>query len=34
MRNPYRILVGKHERKRAHGRPRLKWENIIKIDIR
>jgi hypothetical protein len=31
-RNAYRILVGKPERKRPLGRPRLRWEDNIKID--
>jgi hypothetical protein len=30
----YRILVGKPERKRPLGRPRLKWVNNIKMDLR
>jgi hypothetical protein len=29
-RNTCRILVGKLERKRPLGRPRLKWEDVIK----
>jgi hypothetical protein len=33
-RNPYRILVGKPEGKRSLGRPRLRWVNIIKIELR
>ena len=28
-----RVLVGKSERKRRLGRPRLKWENNIKMDL-
>jgi hypothetical protein len=32
--NAYRILVGKPEEKRPLGRPRDKWENNIKIDLR
>jgi hypothetical protein len=32
--NAYRILVGKPEGKRQLGRPRRKWENIIKMDLR
>jgi len=30
----YRILVGKSERKRPLGRPRLWWEGNIKMDLR
>jgi hypothetical protein len=30
----YRVLVGRPERKRPLGRPRSKWENNIKIDLR
>jgi hypothetical protein len=26
MRNAYKILIGKSERKRPLGRPRLRWE--------
>ena len=29
----YRILVGKSERKRPLGRPRLRWEGNIKMDL-
>jgi hypothetical protein len=32
--NAYRILVGKSEGKRPLGRPRRKWEDNIKMDIR
>ena len=32
-RGVYRVLVGKPERKRTVGRPRLKWDDNIKIDI-
>jgi len=31
--NAYRILVPKAEGKRPHGRPRHKWEGIIKLDF-
>jgi hypothetical protein len=34
MRNAYNILVGKPEEKRPLGRPRCRWENNIKIDIK
>jgi hypothetical protein len=33
-RNAYRILVGKPEGKRPLGRPRRRWENNIKMDLR
>jgi hypothetical protein len=33
-RNAYRILVGKPEGKRPLGRPRCRWEDDIKIDLR
>jgi hypothetical protein len=33
-RNAYRILVGKPERKRPPERPRRKWMNNIKLDLR
>jgi hypothetical protein len=33
-RNAYRILVGKPERRRSLGRPRRRWVNNIKIDLR
>jgi hypothetical protein len=32
--NAYRILVGKPEGKRPLGRPRHKWVDNIKIDLR
>jgi hypothetical protein len=32
--NSYRILVGKSERKTPLGRPRYRWENKIKMDLR
>jgi hypothetical protein len=32
-RGVYRVLVGKPEGKRSLGRPRLKWEDIIKTDL-
>jgi hypothetical protein len=34
MRNAYRILVGKPQRKEALGRPRRRWEDSIKVDLR
>jgi hypothetical protein len=33
-RNPYKILVGKPEGKRPLGRPRRRWVDIIKMDLR
>jgi hypothetical protein len=33
-RNAYSILLGKPERKRPLGRPRRRWVNNIKIDLR
>jgi hypothetical protein len=33
-RNAYRILVGKPEEKRPLGRPRLRWLDNIKMDLR
>jgi hypothetical protein len=33
-RNAYRILVGNPEGKRPLGRPRLRWVNNIKMDLR
>jgi hypothetical protein len=33
-RNAYRSLVGKPEGKRPLGRPRRKWEDNIKMDLR
>jgi hypothetical protein len=29
----YRVLVGKHEGKSPLGRPRLRWENNIKMNL-
>ena len=29
----YRVLVGKPERKRPLWRPRLRWEDNIKMDL-
>jgi hypothetical protein len=34
MRNVYNILVGKPGEKTPHGRPRSRWEDNIRIDIR
>jgi hypothetical protein len=33
-RNTCRILVEKPERKRPLGRPRRRWEDIIRMDLR
>jgi hypothetical protein len=32
-RGVYRVFVGKRGRKRPLGRPRLRWEDNIKIDL-
>jgi len=32
-RGAYRLLVGKPEDKRPHGRPRRRWEDNIKMDL-
>jgi len=32
-RDVYKILVGKPEGKRLLGRPRLRWEVLIKLDL-
>jgi hypothetical protein len=29
----YRLLVGKSEGKRQHGRPRNRWEDNIRMDL-
>jgi hypothetical protein len=34
MRNAYKILVRKHERKRQLGSPRCKWEDNSGMDLR
>jgi hypothetical protein len=34
MRNAYRILVGKPEGKRPLGRPKRRWVDNIKIELR
>jgi hypothetical protein len=33
-RNAYKILVGKPEKKRPLGRPRRRWVDNIKVDLR
>ena len=34
FRNAYRVLVGKPESKRPLGRPRHRWDDNIKMDLR
>jgi hypothetical protein len=34
MGNAYRILIGRLEIKRQLGRPTLKWEDNIQLDVR
>jgi len=34
MYSAYRVLVGKPEGKRPAGRPRLRWEDNIKVDLK
>jgi hypothetical protein len=34
MTNAYNILVGKPEGKRPFGRPRCRWEDNVRMDIR
>jgi hypothetical protein len=33
-RNVYKVLMGKPEGKRPRGRPRRRWEDGIRIDLR
>jgi hypothetical protein len=33
MRGAYKVLMGKPEGKRPHGRPRRRWEDNIKMDL-
>jgi hypothetical protein len=33
MRNAYSLLIGKPKRNKLFGRPRLRWENNIKMDL-
>jgi hypothetical protein len=33
MRGVYSVMVGKPEGKRPLGRPRLRWEDNIKMDL-
>jgi hypothetical protein len=34
MKNTYKILAGKPERKRPLGRPQRRWEDNIRMDVR
>jgi hypothetical protein len=34
VRGPYNILVGRPEGRRPLGRPRRRWEDNIKMDLR
>jgi hypothetical protein len=34
LRNAFNILVEKPECRKAHGRPRCRWDDNIEIDIR
>jgi hypothetical protein len=34
VRKVYKVLVGRPERKRPLGRPRRRWEDGIRIDLR
>ena len=34
FKNEYRVLLGKPESKRSLGRPRCRWEDNIKMDLR
>jgi hypothetical protein len=34
MRNEHKILVRKREGKRPFARPRRRWEDIIKMDLK
>jgi hypothetical protein len=33
-RKVYKVLMGKHEGKKPLGRPRCRWEDGIRIDLR
>jgi hypothetical protein len=33
-RKVYKVFVGKPEGKRPHGRPRRRWEDKIRMDLR
>jgi hypothetical protein len=32
--NAYRVLIGVPEGKRSHGRPRLRWEDNLKMSVK
>jgi len=32
-RGAYKVLVGKSERKKPLGRPRHRWDDIVKMDL-
>jgi hypothetical protein len=34
VRNAYKIVVGRADRKKPYGGPRRRWEDNIRIDIR
>jgi hypothetical protein len=34
VRKVYKVLVGRPERKRPLGRPRRRWEDAIRTDLR
>jgi hypothetical protein len=34
MKNVYKILVGKHDGKRPLGKPRRRWEDNIRMNLR
>jgi hypothetical protein len=34
MRSGYKILVGKPEGKRPHRRPRCRWDDDVRMDLR
>jgi hypothetical protein len=34
VRNAYKILIGKPEGKRLHGRPRCRWKDNVKLGLR
>jgi hypothetical protein len=34
MRNAYKILIGKPEGRRPCGRPRRRWEDNIRMDLK
>jgi hypothetical protein len=34
VKNAYKIFIAKPDGKTPHGRPRLRWDNNIKMDLR